>query len=65
MHVLAVVQEAEYLEYCVEDTPLNRVLVAEHFPVDATEGGNSTDARARRELDEEVLENYRVKGPRG
>jgi L-alanine-DL-glutamate epimerase-like enolase superfamily enzyme len=33
LQVLAVMEEAEYMEYCVQTTPLNRELVDEHFPV--------------------------------
>jgi L-rhamnonate dehydratase len=64
MHVLAVVPETEFLEYCVEDTPLNRALVAERFPVEAD--GTVAIPQAPGlgvTLDEDVLENYRVKGP--
>jgi L-rhamnonate dehydratase len=33
LHVLAAMDEAEYLEYCVQTTELNQRLVVEHFPV--------------------------------
>jgi L-alanine-DL-glutamate epimerase-like enolase superfamily enzyme len=33
LHVAAVLQQAEYLEYCVQNTPLNEALVRERFPV--------------------------------
>jgi len=33
LHVLAVMEEAEYMEYCVQTTELNRRLVAEQFPL--------------------------------
>jgi L-alanine-DL-glutamate epimerase-like enolase superfamily enzyme len=33
LHVLAAMEEAEYVEYCVQTTPLNRELVIEQFPL--------------------------------
>jgi L-alanine-DL-glutamate epimerase-like enolase superfamily enzyme len=33
LHVTAVLEHAEYLEYCVQNTPLNEALVRERFPV--------------------------------
>ncbi len=33
LHVLAAMEEAEYMEYCVQTTPLNRELVREQFPL--------------------------------
>jgi L-rhamnonate dehydratase len=33
LHVLAAMPEAEYMEYCVQSTPLNESLVAQEFPV--------------------------------
>lgn len=33
LHVLAAMEEAEYMEYCVQTTDLNQQLVAERFPV--------------------------------
>jgi L-rhamnonate dehydratase len=64
MHVLAVVPETEYLEYCVQETALNEVLVAERFPVG--EDGTveiPTAPGLGVTIDEDVLEEYRVKGP--
>ncbi|MDX6541427.1 MAG: L-rhamnonate dehydratase [Gaiellales bacterium] len=34
LHVLAVIDEAEYFEYCVQTTELNQRLVRERFPVE-------------------------------
>jgi L-rhamnonate dehydratase len=33
LHVLAAMEEAEYMEYCIQTTDLNQRLVAERFPV--------------------------------
>jgi L-alanine-DL-glutamate epimerase-like enolase superfamily enzyme len=33
LHVLAAMEEAEYMEYCVQTTDLNQRLVAERFPL--------------------------------
>ena len=33
LHVLAAMEEAEYMEYCVQTTDLNQRLVVERFPV--------------------------------
>ena len=33
LHVLAAMEEAEYMEYCVQTTELNQRLVPERFPV--------------------------------
>jgi L-rhamnonate dehydratase len=61
MHVLAVVPETEFLEYCVQETALNEVLVAERFPV--AEDGTveiPTAPGLGVTIDEDVLEEYRV-----
>jgi L-rhamnonate dehydratase len=33
LHVLAVMDEAEYMEYCVQETELNQRLVEQRYPV--------------------------------
>ena len=55
LHVLAAMEEAEYMEYCVQTTELNQRLVAERFPV--VEGYVAIPQKPGLgvELDEEVL----------
>jgi L-alanine-DL-glutamate epimerase-like enolase superfamily enzyme len=60
LHVLAAMEEAEYMEYCVQTTDLNQRLVAEKFPlVDgcvAVPNGPGLGI----ELDEAVLRQFAV-----
>ncbi|MGH7910624.1 MAG: mandelate racemase/muconate lactonizing enzyme family protein [Candidatus Dormibacteraceae bacterium] len=55
LHVLAAMEEAELFEYCVQETELNRQLVAERFPLH----GGMVDIPSKPglgvELDEEVV----------
>ena len=55
LHVLAAMEEAEYMEYCVQTTDLNQRLVAEHFPL--VDGQVAIPARPGLgiELDEAVV----------
>jgi L-rhamnonate dehydratase len=61
LHVLAAIEQAEYLEYCVQTTELNRRLVAESFPV--TDGLVEIPHRPGLgiEIDPDVLEECLVK----
>lgn len=60
LHVLAAMQEAEYLEYCVQTTELNQRLVRERFPLRDGEVEVPTAPGLGIELDEEVVEECRV-----
>ena len=57
----AVIPDATFQEYCVADTPINQTLVKERMPLDA-DGyiAVPTGPGLGIELDEEVLERYRV-----
>jgi L-alanine-DL-glutamate epimerase-like enolase superfamily enzyme len=57
----AVIPDALFQEYCVADTPINQTLVMERMPLDA-DGyvAVPTGPGLGIELDEEVLERYRV-----
>ena len=35
LHALAALPKSEWFEYCVQDTPLNKLLTDEQFPIDA------------------------------
>jgi L-alanine-DL-glutamate epimerase-like enolase superfamily enzyme len=61
LHVNAVLPDALYQEYCVADTPINQTLVKERLPVEA-DGciAVPTGPGLGVELDEEVVERYRV-----
>jgi L-rhamnonate dehydratase len=61
LHVNAVLPDATFQEYCVADTPINQTLVKERMPLDA-DGfvAVPTGPGLGIELDEEVLERYRV-----
>jgi L-rhamnonate dehydratase len=61
LHVNAVLQDAMFQEYCVADTPINQKLVKETMPLDG-EGyvHVPTGPGLGIELDEEILERYRV-----
>jgi len=61
LHVNAVLPDGIFQEYCVADTPINQTLVKERMPVDA-EGfiAVPTGPGLGVELDEDVLERYRV-----
>ena len=54
-------EEAEYFEDCVQTTELNERLVAERLPVADGERGDSDAPGLGVELDEDVLEECRVK----
>ena len=60
LQVLAVLDEAEYFEYCVQETPLNRSLVAERFPLRDGQVEIPKGPGLGIELDEDVLERCRV-----
>jgi L-alanine-DL-glutamate epimerase-like enolase superfamily enzyme len=55
LHVTAVLQQAEYLEYCVQNTPLNEALVRERFLVRDGMVDVPTEPGLGITLDEEVL----------
>jgi L-alanine-DL-glutamate epimerase-like enolase superfamily enzyme len=61
LHVNAVLPDALFQEYCVADTPINQTLVKERLPLDA-DGfvAVPTGPGLGVELDEDVLERYRV-----
>ncbi len=61
LHVNAVLPDGTFQEYCVADTPINQTLVKERMPVDA-DGfiAVPTGPGLGVELDEDVLERYRV-----
>jgi L-alanine-DL-glutamate epimerase-like enolase superfamily enzyme len=61
LHCNAVLPDGILQEYCVADTPINQLLVKEKMPIDA-DGYVSipTGPGLGIELDEEVLERYRV-----
>ena len=61
LHVNAVLPDATFQEYCVADTPINQTLVKERMPLDA-DGfvAVPTGPGLGIELDEDVLERYRV-----
>ena len=61
LHVNAVLPDGIFQEYCVADTPINQLLVKERMPVDA-DGfiAVPTGPGLGIELDEDVLERYRV-----
>lgn len=61
LHVNAVLADGMLQEYCVADTPINQTLVKERMPVD--DGGYvavPTGPGLGIELDEDVLERYRI-----
>jgi L-rhamnonate dehydratase len=60
LHVLAVIDEAEYFEYAVQATELNQRLVRERFPVRDGEVTIPTGPGLGVELDEEVVQACRV-----
>jgi L-rhamnonate dehydratase len=62
LHVLAAMQEAEYFEYCVQTTELNRRLVLDQFPV--VDGRVEIPNRPGLgiEIDEDLLNAYTVGG---
>ena len=55
LHVLAAMEEAEYFEYCVQETELNQHLVAERFPLRDGMVTIPTGPGLGIELDDEVL----------
>jgi L-rhamnonate dehydratase len=61
LHCNAVLPDAFFQEYCVADTPINQTLVKEKMPIDA-DGyvAVPTGPGLGIELDEDVLERYRV-----
>ena len=65
LHVLAAMEEAEYFEDCVQTTELNERLVTEKFPLeDGARPGADRSPGWAIELDEDVLEECRVKEDR-
>jgi L-rhamnonate dehydratase len=64
LHVLAAMEEAEYFEDCVQTTRLNEMLVTERFPLEDGRVKVPTKPGLGVELDEDVLEECRVKEDR-
>ncbi len=60
LHVLAAMDEAEYMEYCVQTTDLNQKLVAEKFPLKDGHVAIPDRPGLGIELDETVLKQYAV-----
>ena len=60
LHVLAAMEEAEYMEYCVQTTDLNQRLVAERFPLVDGQVAIPTGPGLGIELDEAVLKQFAV-----
>lgn len=60
LHVLAAMDEAEYMEYCVQTTDLNQKLVAEKFPLKDGQVAIPDKPGLGIELDEAVLKQYAV-----
>lgn len=60
LHVLAAMEEAEYMEYCVQTTELNQHLVAERFPVVDGLVEIPTRPGLGIEIDEDALRRYTV-----
>ncbi len=61
LHVLAAMEEVEYFEDCVQTTELNQRLVTEQFPLEDGFVRVPTGPGLGIELDEDVLEECRVK----
>ncbi|MBS1862174.1 MAG: mandelate racemase/muconate lactonizing enzyme family protein [Actinobacteria bacterium] len=64
LHVLAAMEEVEYFEDCVQTTELNERLVTDRFPLEDGCVRVPTGPGLGIELDEEVLEECRVKEDR-
>ena len=60
LHVLAAMPDAELFEYCVQTTDLNRRLVTHDFPVVSGEVAVPQGPGLGVEVDEELLEAFRV-----
>jgi L-alanine-DL-glutamate epimerase-like enolase superfamily enzyme len=64
LHVLAAMEEVEYFEDCVQTTELNQRLVTDDFPLEDGAVRVPTGPGLGIELDEDVLEECRVKEER-
>jgi L-alanine-DL-glutamate epimerase-like enolase superfamily enzyme len=60
LQVLAAMEEAEYMEYCVQTTDLNQRLVAERFPLVEGEVMIPTGSGLGIEIDEAALREFAV-----
>ena len=60
LHVLAAMEEAEYMEYCVQTTDLNQRLVTERFPLVDGHVAIPNGPGLGIELDETVLKEFAV-----
>jgi L-rhamnonate dehydratase len=60
LHVLAAMEEAEYMEYCVQTTDLNQRLVTERFPLIEGHVAVPNGPGLGIELDEAVLKEFAV-----
>lgn len=62
LHALAALPNAEWFEYCVQETPLNQVLTDETFPLDACgRVAIPTKPGLGIEINEDVVERFRVR----
>jgi L-rhamnonate dehydratase len=61
LHVLAAMEEAEYMEYCVQTTDLNQRLVTEKFPLVDGHVAVPNAPGLGVELDEAVLQQFAVR----
>lgn len=62
LHVLAAMDEAEYLEYCIQESVLNQRLVRQRFPVIDGQVEIPQEPGLGIDLDEQVLSEYVVSG---
>jgi L-alanine-DL-glutamate epimerase-like enolase superfamily enzyme len=60
LHMLAAMEEAEYMEYCVQTTDLNQRLVADRFPLVEGEVAIPSGLGLGIELDEAALREFAV-----
>src|SRR5262249_39956457 len=60
LHVLAAMEEAEYMEYCVQTTALNHRLVAERLPLSDGHVAIPSGPGLGIELDEAALKQFAV-----
>jgi L-alanine-DL-glutamate epimerase-like enolase superfamily enzyme len=60
LHVLAAMEEVEYMEYCVQTTDLNQRLVAERFLSSMVRFAIPSGPGLGIELDEAVLKQFAV-----
>ena len=61
LHFLAALPNAEWLEYCVEESPLRQTLTRQHFPVQDGWVAVPEEPGLGVDLDEAVVEKYLVR----